>query len=201
MSSDCSESDSSLSAERCVPWPRRLPRESCLGNIRDKLSGVQTPELWCKHSGHILQGYRESAFARSLYRLRLQNITADRGRHFILILYHSIPVRLYSNTPKKARAESRPIRTVDFLPLARSCLLRSSRSFIAGICIHHSHRINQNMSEYIQTAMVKNRPRDMMDTPAFHTKLEFPLARSESAQLLLLPSGMHTKKLERYRED
>jgi hypothetical protein len=37
--------------------------------------------------------------------------------------------------------------------------------------------------------------------PADRTKLEFLVARTNSAQHLLLPSGMHTKKLERYRED
>ena len=37
--------------------------------------------------------------------------------------------------------------------------------------------------------------------PAVRTKSVFPVARTNSAQPLLLPSGMHTKKLERYRED
>ena len=38
-------------------------------------------------------------------------------------------------------------------------------------------------------------------TPAAHTKLVFLVAGTDSARQLLLPSGMHTKKLERYRED
>jgi hypothetical protein len=38
-------------------------------------------------------------------------------------------------------------------------------------------------------------------SPADRTQLVFLVARTNPSQLLLLPSGMHTKKLERYRED